>query len=119
MIVKCEAIDGAQFYPELYGSPQMEVDGLCGKDYMAVPQSNPDLDYLTANDPPINFANGGAIAAMAYGPAGGAYLPPLSHEQYNTTYESFIAPPGNKMKVNASNRVIFSFFPSRCIRLLS
>jgi len=99
--VKCEAIDGAQFYPELYGSPQMEVNEvICGgkEHYMAVPQSNPDLDYLTANDPPINFGNGGPIAAMAYGPAGGAYLPPLSHEQYNTTYESFMAPQGNKKR---------------------
>ncbi|KAI1716921.1 immunoglobulin domain-containing protein [Ditylenchus destructor] len=92
VIVKCEALDGGQFYPDiLYGSPHMDPGGM---DYMSVPQSNPDLDYL-----PPNAANFGVIA---YGPPSystqqliqpGEYYP-SDNIQYNNPYGSFN--PGNQ-----------------------
>uniref|UniRef100_A0A915BB99 Ig-like domain-containing protein n=1 Tax=Parascaris univalens TaxID=6257 RepID=A0A915BB99_PARUN len=50
--VKCEALDGGQFFPEMYSSSPLEnSELLCSKDYVPIPQSNPDLDYL----PPPTF----------------------------------------------------------------
>ncbi|VDK49658.1 unnamed protein product [Anisakis simplex] len=45
--VKCEALDGVQYFPEMYTSPALENPELmCTKDYVPIPQNNPDLDYL-------------------------------------------------------------------------
>ncbi|TMS36091.1 hypothetical protein L596_003346 [Steinernema carpocapsae] len=51
--IKCEAIDGGQFYSEMYGGSPSNNDEVTiySKDYIAIPQNNPDLDYL----PPPTF----------------------------------------------------------------
>ncbi|CAD6185155.1 unnamed protein product [Caenorhabditis auriculariae] len=50
--VKCEALDG-QFFPEMYSSSPVDNGNLVGsKDYISIPQNNPDLDYL---GPPSSF----------------------------------------------------------------
>ncbi|KHN85959.1 Irregular chiasm C-roughest protein [Toxocara canis] len=50
--VKCEALDGGQFFPEMYSSsPPENSELICSKDYVPIPQNNPDLDYL----PPPTF----------------------------------------------------------------
>uniref|UniRef100_A0A7E4VM93 Nephrin n=1 Tax=Panagrellus redivivus TaxID=6233 RepID=A0A7E4VM93_PANRE len=50
--VRCEALDGVQFYGgDVYSTGELDnVDILASKDYISVPQNNPDLDYL----PPPN-----------------------------------------------------------------
>ncbi|CAI5456005.1 unnamed protein product [Caenorhabditis angaria] len=52
--VKCEALDG-QYFPEMYSSSPVDNVHLSTKDYISIPQNNPDLDYL---GPPSTFGPG-------------------------------------------------------------
>ncbi|GMR60948.1 hypothetical protein PMAYCL1PPCAC_31143, partial [Pristionchus mayeri] len=45
--VKCEALDG-NYYPDMYGSPIDNPNIITSKDYISVPQNNPDLDFAGA-----------------------------------------------------------------------
>uniref|UniRef100_A0AC34PUG5 Ig-like domain-containing protein n=1 Tax=Panagrolaimus sp. JU765 TaxID=591449 RepID=A0AC34PUG5_9BILA len=49
--VRCEALDGVQFFADAYNPGEIDnVEMISSKDYISVPQNNPDLDYL----PPPN-----------------------------------------------------------------
>ncbi|KAK0396447.1 hypothetical protein QR680_001719 [Steinernema hermaphroditum] len=67
--IKCEALDGGQFYPEMYsGSPSNPDDvTIYSKDYIAIPQNNPDLDYL----PPPTFQSVNGSPYQYYNPSTG------------------------------------------------
>uniref|UniRef100_A0A158R5S6 Ig-like domain-containing protein n=1 Tax=Syphacia muris TaxID=451379 RepID=A0A158R5S6_9BILA len=72
--VKCEQLDGGQFFADTY-MPQM-LDGRdfhFTKDYVSVPQGNPDLDYFEASPEIIN-----------------AYLPRGNRiEEYGNSYGNY------------------------------
>lgn len=46
--VRCEALDGVQFFGDVYSTNGMDNIDLisASKDYISLPQNNPDLDYL-------------------------------------------------------------------------
>ncbi|KAL6723547.1 hypothetical protein Aduo_018537 [Ancylostoma duodenale] len=43
--VKCEVLDGS-FFPEMYSCGGESANIVTSKDYISVPQNNPDLDYI-------------------------------------------------------------------------
>ncbi|RCN44988.1 hypothetical protein ANCCAN_09032 [Ancylostoma caninum] len=43
--VKCEVLDGS-FFPEMYSCGGDSANIVTSKDYISVPQNNPDLDYI-------------------------------------------------------------------------
>ncbi|KAJ1367137.1 hypothetical protein KIN20_027991 [Parelaphostrongylus tenuis] len=45
--VKCEVLDGS-FFPEMY-SCGPEIGNVSSKDYISIPQNNPDLDYIQSS----------------------------------------------------------------------
>ncbi|MFH4973328.1 hypothetical protein AB6A40_000037 [Gnathostoma spinigerum] len=86
--VKCEALDGGQFFPEMYASSTMEnSDVICSKDYVSIPQNNPDLDYLP---PPsfvgTNYHHPYLASTIDYG--GGEHLPGVC---FGSSYGSFVS----------------------------
>ncbi|WKY15802.1 hypothetical protein Q1695_000913 [Nippostrongylus brasiliensis] len=45
--VKCEVLDGS-FFPEMYSCSPEQGNVVSSKDYISIPQNNPDLDYMQA-----------------------------------------------------------------------
>ncbi|PAV74906.1 hypothetical protein WR25_04044 [Diploscapter pachys] len=95
--VKCEALDGQQIYfPEMYCESMENGNLIASKDYISIPQSNPDLDYIAAPST-TSFSNGGLYSkylnpSMEY--SGPMPLAPRYGDHSYGSFASGISTPG-------------------------
>jgi hypothetical protein len=94
--VKCEIMDGGQWAnSEGYNSPAMyNGELICGKDYISVPQGNPDLDYLPAPNCAGPFIPTNAYANQPLVHLSG-YEPSDVSTHYDRSYGSFTSGMSN------------------------
>uniref|UniRef100_A0AC35G811 Ig-like domain-containing protein n=1 Tax=Panagrolaimus sp. PS1159 TaxID=55785 RepID=A0AC35G811_9BILA len=84
--VRCEALDGVQFFgADVYSAEGLDNVDLIGssKDYISVPQNNPDLDYL----PPPNVIY---QTSPGYAPHPHDYASSDNSIRYDQSYNSFL-----------------------------
>uniref|UniRef100_A0AC34F7N3 Ig-like domain-containing protein n=1 Tax=Panagrolaimus sp. ES5 TaxID=591445 RepID=A0AC34F7N3_9BILA len=83
--VRCEALDGVQFFgADVYSAEGLDnVDLITSKDYISVPQNNPDLDYL----PPPNVIY---QTSPGYAPHPHDYASSDNSIRYDQGYNSFL-----------------------------
>ncbi|ULT80670.1 hypothetical protein L3Y34_010907 [Caenorhabditis briggsae] len=79
--VKCEALDG-QYFPEMYSSSPVDNVHLSTKDYISIPQNNPDLDFLAANG---SFGPPGGLYPKCVNNSANEYI----YNRYEHSYGSF------------------------------
>ncbi|CAJ0583085.1 unnamed protein product, partial [Mesorhabditis spiculigera] len=84
--VKCEALD-PPFYSEMYGGPMDDGNLLLSKDYIAVPQNNPDLDLLMPSSYGLSSSNNSLYPKYMNGSNIDYNFMPNS--RYDTNYGSF------------------------------
>ncbi|CAJ0945343.1 unnamed protein product, partial [Mesorhabditis belari] len=84
--VKCEALD-PPFYSEMYGGPMDDGNLLLSKDYIAVPQNNPDLDLLMPSSYALSSSNNCLYPKFMNGSTMDYNFMPST--RYDTSYGSF------------------------------
>ncbi|CAB3400505.1 unnamed protein product [Caenorhabditis bovis] len=100
--VKCEALDG-QYFPEMYSGSPVDNVHLSTKDYISIPQNNPDLDYLGL---PTSFGPG-SLYPKCLNASGNEYI----CNRFDHSYGSFgsgLSTPGGMSDmygINVSDKI--------------